>query len=227
MRNIDSVVFDLDDTVILENDFIESAFNEISHYINQNYQLDQSSVYKELLNLHRENVKNVFDRFLQQHNFPPEIVNVMIKIYKNHSPNLAIIPDVRPVLDKLKNYGKKLAVITDGDVGTQKRKLQAIKAETFFDVIIVTDEYGIQNRKPAAFPYVKCLHELGVNDFTKAVYVGDNVAKDFITAKRLGMLTVQIERKEGLYKQLDLSKEYHAHYKIESMPQLLPLIGVI
>ena len=64
---IKAVVFDLDDTLISEKEYIKSGFKEISKIIEEKYKLDIDNIYKELIELSSNSTKNVFNRFLDNH----------------------------------------------------------------------------------------------------------------------------------------------------------------
>jgi putative hydrolase of the HAD superfamily len=54
----------------------------------------------------------------------------------------------------------------------------------------------------------------------EVVYIGDNPNKDFVTAKKLGWLTVHINRTNGIYSFSNVSPEFQAHYKIQDLHEL-------
>ena len=56
------------------------------------------------------------------------------------------------------------------------------------------------------------------------VYVGDNVSKDFITANKLGMSTVFINREDGVYSNIEIDEEYLAKLEVKSLLELEKLI---
>ena len=83
-----------------------------------------------------------------------------------------------------------------------------------------TDELGKDYWKPHKKPYKFCSKNLGV-DYSSLIYVGDNIKKDFITANKLGMHTVQIVREEGVYKDLDsIEESYKADHVISDLNEL-------
>lgn len=79
-------------------------------------------------------------------------------------------------------------------------KLQKICKEKKIDALIPTiDELGgIQYRKPnkKAFELMQNRWKIA---FNKMVYIGDNVTKDFIAPKELGMKVVYFKNADGLY----------------------------
>ena len=71
--------------------------------------------------------------------------------------------------------------------------------DKLIDDIIITDELGsTQFRKPCdiAFRIIQRRWEL---PFEQMVYVGDNAEKDFQAPKQLGMRSIFLRNKEGIY----------------------------
>lgn len=232
MSKYDAVIFDLDDTLVLEMDFIKSGFQAVAELLERNFGIGAQKAYQILLELHDKKKERVFDRFLSLHNIKETgAVEEMLSVYKAHFSPLRFLPDAQYVVDTLKKAGIKLGIITDGDPVTQQNKILAIRGDKYFDVIILSDHYGIENRKPSPVPYLACLDQLGITDYEKAVYVGDNLGKDFVTPNRLGMLTVQVRRREGIYGTLtdlpDLPEEYYAQMKTDSLVNLLAKIDIM
>ena len=114
-----------------------------------------------------------------------------------------------------------MGLITDGNVEVQKNKVKALRVEDFFDCMIFSDEYGIEKQKPNPFPYLKVIEKLKVKN-TRSVYVGDNPHKDFITANKLGLVTIRLLK--GNYENITLDDEFEAKYQIKNIIELLDLI---
>ena len=103
------------------------------------------------------------------------------------------------MIQKLKSKGIKVGIITDGRVSGQKRKLQALGLDKLIDDIIITDELGgTQFRKPCDIAFRIMQRRWGL-PFEQMVYVGDNAEKDFQAPKQLGIRSVWVQNKEGLY----------------------------
>ena len=65
---IKAIVFDLDDTLISERDYIKSGFKYVSKIISDRYKLDNNEVYEVMRELFKESPKNVFNRVLDNFN---------------------------------------------------------------------------------------------------------------------------------------------------------------
>ena len=93
------VVFDLDDTLYKEIDFLKSAFREIADYLK-----DQYSIYgllPEMLRYYEEN-KDVFQELITLYRIPIE-KQLLIDMYRNHFPQIELDDDTTFVLDRLKS----------------------------------------------------------------------------------------------------------------------------
>jgi len=223
MRKFKAVIFDLDDTLYPEIDYVISGFKVVSKFIackiNRNYDL----ILNELLDLFKLDRKNVFNRYLKQYNLDKEIIEECVNLYRYHNPNISLSDETSKLLCFLKENNFKLGIITDGRPEGQRNKIKALQIEEYFDNIIITDELGgIKYRKPCAIPYKKMLQELEV-EAEEAVYIGDNPTKDFITANKLGIFTIMIKNDNGIYhnyNKLNLSKEYYAKILIDNITNI-------
>lgn len=224
-KMIKAVVFDLDDTLISEYEYIQSGFRVIANFLSEKYQLSSEDAFSILMNLFQENPKNVFNRMLEfyQIKYTMEDIKELIFLYRNHLPNISLYDDAKFILEHLSERNLKLGLITDGYKETQRNKLESLNINHYFNSIIVTDELGREFWKPHAKPYQLVKDELEV-EFDEMIYIGDNLSKDFITAKQLGMKTIHIKRNEGVYKDLNFDQNYHAHQQVKTLEQIIEFI---
>ncbi len=218
---IKAVVFDLDDTLISERQYILSGFNVVSNELSNMYKLDRQEVYEKMISLFEESSKNVFNRILEHFNIKyskDEIVN-FINIYRNHKPNIEFFDDVIPTILDLRKRGIKTGIITDGYKETQRIKVEVLGCKELFDEIIITDELGREFWKPHERAYKMMAENLNV-EFKEMIYVGDNITKDFITANLLGIKTIYIKRKLGVYKDVKYEEKYKATNEIKSTSEI-------
>lgn len=198
---IKAVVFDLDDTLISEKEYIRSGFKVVSKKIAIDNKLNEDIVFNKALELFEISSKEVFNRILDEFEikYSKEYILELIKCYREHKPNIEFFEDVIPTINKLKKAGYKLGIITDGYKETQLAKLEALNCRNLFDEIIITDELGREFWKPHEKPYKMMAEKLDIN-LNEMIYIGDNVNKDFVTANKLGVITVYIDRKNAIYK---------------------------
>lgn len=222
---IKAVIFDLDDTLISEKEYIKSGFKQVAINISEKYNLDINKVYEILLDTFEEDSKNVFNRSLDKLNISYEIDDIkkLVEIYRGHKPDIKLYDDAKYILDWLHNKGIKLGLITDGYKITQRKKLEALNIDDYFEHIVVTDELGREFWKPHRRSYEIMKDNLNFK-YDEMVYVGDNISKDFVTANKLGMNTVFINRIEGVYSKIKIDKEYLANLEVENLKELESLI---
>lgn len=222
---IKAVVFDLDDTLISEYEYIQSGFRVVADLLSKKYQLSPEDAFSTLMNLFQENPKNVFNRMLEfyQIKYTMEDIKELIFLYRNHLPNISLYDDAKFILEYLSERNMKLGLITDGYKETQRKKLDSLNINHYFNSIIVTDELGREYWKPHPKPYQLVKDELEV-EFDEMIYIGDNLSKDFITAKQLGMKTIHIDRDNGIYRNLSYGVEYEADLIIQSLDLILELL---
>lgn len=198
------IVFDLDDTLYFEKNYVKSGYKIISKYLNQKYGLNEKVIYKEMLFLFYKSPKNIFNRILDKYSisYSNEDIQNMIMLYRNHKPKIKLSKNIKKTLIFLLKKGYCLGIITDGFKEVQRKKIQALQLEKYFKKIIVTDELG-ENReywKPHEKSYILMKEYFNV-EFNEMIYIGDNISKDFIAPIELGILPVQIINKKNIYRE--------------------------
>lgn len=223
---IKAVVFDLDDTLISEKEYIRSGFKVVSNKIAIDNNLDEDKVFNKALEFFKVSSKEVFNRLLDELEieYSKDYILELIKCYREHEPNISFFEDVIPMINILKEKGYKLGIITDGYKETQLRKIEVLKCRKLFDEIIITDELGREFWKPHEKSYKIMAEKLNVG-LDEMIYVGDNVEKDFITANRLGLTTVRINRRDNIYSNINIQSEFLAKYKIKVMNDVSKIIN--
>lgn len=216
------IVFDLDDTLYPEVQFVYSGFLAVSDYLASKFNLDKKQIFDFLIfSFENGNRRKNFDLLIEKFKIP-ESVNKLVRTYRNHYPKISLYPDSKYILEYLKSKTFKVALITDGYPITQFNKIDALRLIRYLDVISVNDiSRGESKLNEKSF--LKVLKALNVQP-DKAVYVGDNPEKDFVIPNKLGMLSVRIIRKEGLYSSKDDDPEFPPDYKIPSLVELIEII---
>ena len=225
---IKTLLFDLDDTLYDEKQFVQSGFAKVSEFIENKFKIDKDLFYKILIEIYNEGTRgNIFNLALEKVNivYDENIIRTMVKIYREHNPKIKLDKGIRLLLMNLRGV-YSLGIITDGYFEVQKKKVQALKLEELFDSIIYTDEYGKEYWKPSVYGYKLALKKFKVLP-EEAVYIGDNPHKDFIGAKKMGILTVRILQPGREYSKVRLSKEYEADYKIRELQEIINLLKSI
>jgi len=98
--------------------------------------------------------------------------------------------DVEPALESLRTQ-YRLGLLTNGAPDLQWKKIEATGLDEFFDVIVVSGEYGIG--KPDKRIFDKMLSLLNVAP-ESALMVGDSLKSDVAGARAIGMQAVWLNR---------------------------------
>ncbi len=101
-----------------------------------------------------------------------------------------VFPDVAPVLSGLSG-AYALALVTNGASCLQREKLAASGLSDYFDVVVVSAEFGVG--KPDAAIFRHALSKLGSAD-ARAVMVGDSLSRDIDGAIAAGLGGVWVNR---------------------------------
>jgi len=207
-----TVVFDLDDTLALEIDYLKSAFREIAHLADPQH----PNLADVLIELYFQN-ENAFAWLCAT--YPQFTVSDLLHIYRNHSPNYPK-NNCKSLLAQLKTKVYVLGLVTDGYSVTQRNKLKALGIDDYFDLLIISEEFG--SEKPSAANF-EVFHQFQTQQY---YYVGDNVSKDFITPNALGWTTIcLLDAGNNIHPQ-DFNKDslYLPHKNIYKLEDLLELI---
>lgn len=190
---VKGVIFDLDDTLYLEKDYVKSGYRAVAEY------LGDTSYTVRLTEFFAEN-KPAIDCLLEEIGRTEEKAKAL-EVYREHMPKIKLTDGARDLLIKLRKSGIKIGIITDGRPSGQRNKIAALGLEELVDDIIVTDELGgPQFRKPCdiAFRIMQTKWKLYADEM---VYIGDNPPKDVPAPKQLGMKVIWFNNIYGIYAQ--------------------------
>ena len=112
---IGAVLFDLDNTLYDEHQFVKSGFKAVSQILSNKFILDEETVYARLLgSFIEQGRKNVFGHVLTDLGIYDDVTaSNMVELYRTHLPQISVFKDVHDVLPILrKEY--RLGLITDG-----------------------------------------------------------------------------------------------------------------
>lgn len=199
------IIFDLDDTLYLERDYVFSGFNAVGKWCECELGVDAATASSELRRLFDEGVRgDTFNRWLKERKLPErEWVSRMIDVYRRHVPQIRPfphIPEMLPILAKTTT----LALISDGFEAVQRGKLEALKLAGHFDDITFTDSLGRDAWKPSPVAF-RAVAERKKASLERAVYIADNPLKDFRAARDAGMKSIRYRHRLGVYSGLEPS----------------------
>lgn len=174
------VVLDLDDTLYAEVDFVASGFHNIAAELDPTAGVD---LFDQMWARYAAGLE-VFSWVAKRYPSRDLTVDDLVRHYRCHHPAIRLGAGVSAFLDRLRELGVPLGLVTDGRTVTQRNKLHALGIEDRFDHIVISEELGSEKPDPRNFlPFEErfpggCFH-----------FFGDNTSKDFVVPARLGWET--------------------------------------
>ena len=210
-------IFDLDDTLYKEIDFLYSAYLEIAGWIELKFSL--KGIYVFMLEAYKEKA-DVFYRLIDNYDLSLTKTD-LLSVYRSHRPDIRLELDTLKALEILKQ-DFMLGMITDGRSITQRNKFRALRLDQFIENenLVISEEFGSEKPSERNFMFFQ-------NKYADAkfVYVGDNLRKDFITPNKLGWKTIcLLDDGRNIHRQdFSCQEEYLPDVKIRTLKELLSL----
>lgn len=210
---INTILFDLDGTLINTNDLIMASFQHtLNHYYPDRFSED------DLLTFIGEPLYDSFKRL------DKERAREMVEMYRehnieNHEKFVTPFPGVIDTVKQLDRNGFKLAVVTSKMRESAELGLKITKLAPFFDVVVTVDD--VTKAKPAPEPLEKAMARLQATP-ESTLMVGDS-QYDIIAGKKAGTYTAGVA---WSLKGKDFMKNLEPDLLIDEMPELLRFLGV-
>ena len=213
------VVLDLDDTLYSEHDYADSGFRAVDVWLRRERGL--SGFLERARRLHAQGRRaDVFDAALAELGVPTDraLVVRLVEIFREHHPDIRLLPDALALLDRL--HGRwHLALLTDGYLVAQRRKIAALGLAAWCRPVVCTDAWGRAFWKPHARGFEHIEQVLGLPP-RACLYVADNPTKDFFAPHARGWRTVRILRPTGLHAAVPSAPGDEPHHLIASLDEL-------
>ena len=216
------VIFDLDDTLYNEFDFVKSGFQAVAKELVEklpNFS-NENVLTEELLKEFSVNRNEVFNRFLQYNKvYTKKLLLHLINVYRYHVPVIKLPDETIMVLRQLSYFPKY--IVTDGNRFVQRNKVESLGLNKYFKKIFYSRDYGIKNEKPSTISFEK-IAQIEKSKFHNMIYIGDNPNKDFVGIKKINVATIRILTKS--YSEIKPKPEFEADFIIENLKELPSLI---
>lgn len=218
-----ALVFDLDDTLYVERDFVMSGYRAVARHLADANCCSFDSAFSTMAEAFDTKGRHMaFPALLTQ--FPNASLSLaeMVDIYRQHSPEIRLCPGYPKLLQALsREY--RLGIITDGLPAVQERKVRALGLCRIMDKIIYTWEYGSEKQKPHPLSFSLMLQFLR-SEPASTLYIGDNPAKDCKGAHGVGMKFVQVRQAMSCGNEAVAGEQDVPEYEIETLLQLPQLL---
>lgn len=181
-----------------------------NHYVDVNARLWQAYGQKEISKEYLRNER--FRKTLEKWKLDDEkLVTHFSDGYVELSPKQTILfPNTIETLEELKQSGYVMHIITNGFKEVQFTKLENCKLRSYFDIIVCSEEIGINKPAPEIFHF--SMNKANTSS-QYAAMIGDDYEVDILGAERVGMRTFHFNP------QIDESKIKHLN-QITNLSQL-------
>lgn len=220
MTDVDTVLFDLDDTLVeyerssgevldiaFEHAGVDPFFSETDYYRVYEDHLDESDGIDDL----RE---RAFARLARDNDRDPEHGRAVARAFSEERDQSRVVAfdGAHQTLDHLsREY--PLGLVTNGDRGMQRAKLQGADLEDYFDVIVHGGSDAPAKPEPDGFHLA--LDHLGATP-ERAVHVGNSLTSDVTGAHAAGLRSVWLAA-DGV----DISNpDPRPHYTVRSLHEV-------
>lgn len=198
MAEIRAVTIGLDETMLDRRATFELFVrSQLSRFAPLFRDTDQGRLFDRILELDRDGFTprdEVFGSVAQEYSLGLEAGEVLAEDFQAHFPHVCVtFPGLEGVLEALMAEGYLLAIITNGAVDIQQRKIDAMGVRSAFKYIAISDAEG--HSKPAPELFHLTLERLGVTAM-EAVHVGDNPSADITGAKEAGLHAIWLRSRK-------------------------------
>jgi len=190
---IRGLVFDIDDTLYLERDYVRSGFDAVAQAAATSDE-EAAALFAWLEGAFDAGIRgDTLDRMLGAYPAVRDRTTVadLVGVYRAHAPAIGLAPGFEAVLDDLRSRDVRLGVLSDGPAVSQAAKVDALDLVRWFEPIVLTGALGDGFVKPSTAGFA-LFSDAWTIPAGELAYVADNPAKDFAGPRRLGWTTVRL-----------------------------------
>ena len=202
LHDVRGVVFDLDDTLLDQKDWIQRKLR-LLWQVEQHWLPPEQDFLRLTLAILEEGERaKLFDVYARQEGLSEAQRLTLISSYRMAQPSAArLYPDVAGALLQLRRRGLRLGLLTDNPAASQRSKLKASGLETALDAVVLTGDLGSPKPAPAAF--AAAARSLGLAP-AQLVMVGDHLFRDSLGALNAGYQHAFHLQRAGAFFNFDL-----------------------
>ena len=128
-----------------------------------------------------------------------------------------LMPYALDILQALQTKGIRLALLTNGNASYQRRKIQQFHFASFFELILIEEEFGTAKTDARIYAYALAQFQLPPQDVWM---VGDDLLMDVATPQQLGLVSIWFDL---LRQGVPQDGVIHPDQIIHHLPELLEL----
>lgn len=209
--SIQTILFDLDGTLIDTNQLITASFKHTF----ERFQLSFTD--EEIIEFNGPPLTDTFKKI------DPVRADDMVATYRTHNQAVhddyvEIFPHVLETLEALEKMNIKMGVVTTKMSTGAQRGLAKTGITDFFQSIVTLSD--VTNAKPHPEPVIKAMRELHA-DPSSTIMIGDS-SYDIEAGQNAGIQTAGVSwSQKGRNRLLS----YRPNYMLETMADLIPIVG--
>ena len=185
-----ALIFDMDDTLYPERQFVRSGFGAVAAYVERRFEVPQDAALRTLLGaLRRGQRRDALQQLCVAHTLSLDLVPTLVDVIRGHAPMLRLPAASVETLITVRESGWRIGVLTNGRPDIQARKAAALGLRACVDQIVFAEDWGSGRGKPEPEPFSVVLDRLQA-DPASSVFVGDDPWCDMFGARRAGMRTI-------------------------------------
>ena len=211
-----AIIFDMDDTILSDDRAAERCFRQVCHEMSQRFQpvvpeelladitevrrwywADPERIRRGSLDLGRAR-RELLAMAFERHGIDDDnLLEEMSEAYQELKvATIELIPGAINTLRTLRERGRVLGLITNGDAQGQRAKVVKAGLEPLFDHILIAGEFGVAKPDPSVFNHTLTQLQVAAD---QTWMVGDNLYADIGGAQAVGIYGVWVDwRGDGL-----------------------------
>lgn len=184
MRQLNTILFDLDGTLIDTNEIILKSYIHAYETHLPNKAIDEAAIIDSI----GAPLRDVFKRDTNDKDLVEALINTYLDYYTKHEHSLFhFYEGIEPMLEKLKAENYNLAIVTTKFLSSAQPSIDYFNLGRFFDVIITLED--TLYHKPDAAPVIEALSHF--DDVDKSIMIGDNTS-DIMAGNNAGILSAGV-----------------------------------
>ena len=208
-RTIDTVLFDLDDTLLDDSAAYKRAARRVSEEVAAARGVDAERLFRAFV----AEANGFWSKLSQEHLTQP-VRDARVQLWSDalvaggvpldislaeacserytryRADNLELFPGALELIHALRAHGCKLGIVTNGFAATHHEKIDRVGLRAHVDALFLADEMGMVKPDPEIFRMV--CRTLGSEPIRTAM-VGDRYDRDIVGAAEVGLFTVLID----------------------------------
>ena len=193
------ILFDLDNTLYSYDICHSKAIHAVIHYLHSQYNFtieDIQSIYDKIsistkydldTTASSHNKSIYFKQLLERFNIKLSILPTIQTLYwTTFLENITLYEGVNEFIKWNRELGIKIGILTDYETEYQIQKLDKLDILPYIDVIVTSEEVGIE--KPSRHMFQTILNKMNLSP-EEVIMIGDNYKKDMMGADNMNILS--------------------------------------